>query len=457
MDMPLSYEQEAHLLLNEGPYSAISMAFRVRGPLAPALLARAAAELTRRHEALRLRLRGDADGVRQAFLSPRELTVPVREFTAAGDDEARRVVCERSVRRFDLRREPGLEVSVVTAGAGTTWVLLLADHLCVDGWGGYLLARDLWQAYAALAERGATARTGAKGLPTLAVLPEATYGYGDYVRAQRARPATPRGDESRRRYWREIAARYADAGRVPADTSAGSATSEPAGSAAVDAGCAAVDASSAAAIGALATRVGVSANIILLACFALAAAAEAAAPRLGLWFSYAGRDRQELHDLVGLVYRRVPLVLDCARGGSLGGFLADVQREWYEAVRNSRLPYTPMMFADDPRLSESRAGAEVLYNQVTYFGVGPGKDQATIGGTHVTRKDIYYDPARWRHYREPRTRVIVHADDGVRLQAIVGGAASADTATGRIMRRTGELLAKISPEAADTPLDSFAA
>lgn len=432
MGIPLSYEQEAHQLLNEGPYSAISMAFRVRGRLDPALLGRAATALARRHEALRLRLRDGADGVRQDFLDPGEVTVPVRELGAAGGGDARDIVCARSVRRFDLRREMGLELTVVTAGPGETWVLLLADHLCVDGWGGYLLARDLWLAYAALAEGRSPA------------LPEVTYDYGDYVRQQRNRRPTPRGDESRSRYWRETARRYADASRIPPD---------PPG----DGPAVVVDAGTAA-VGALAAQAGVSASIVPLACFALAASGVTGSPRLGLWISYAGRDRPELHQLVGLVYRRVPLVLDCAGGCSVGGFLTRVEREWYEAVRNSRLPYTPMMFARDARPPDGRDDAELLYNQVTYFGRGPGREQAVIGGvTHVTREDIHYDPTRWRGYREPRVRVIAHADAGIRMHAIGGGAPSADTSIGRAMRRTGELLARISPETADAPLEAFTA
>ena len=207
-------------------------------------------------------------------------------------------------------------------------------------------------------------------------------------------------------------------------------------------------------IAALAAELGISPNVIPLACFGLAVAAQAGAARAALWFSYAGRDRSALHQLVGLVYRRIPLVLECGTGQALGTFLQGAEREWYEAVRNSRLPYTPMAFLADLRDRHGGgAGPDILYNQVTYFGRKPGGETVTVGGgVCVRREDRYYDPERWAGYREPRLRIIGYADAGVLLRAIRSDDHTSAPATEAIMERTQALLGQMTAGSAARPL-----
>ncbi len=168
---PLSAGQRALWLAERlAPESAVynlASAARIRGPLDPARLENAFAELARRHSALRTTFVPHEDGPRQRVQD--ELAPDFRVGPFDPQTEA--------FRPFDLERGPLVRVRLRQVQDGEHELLLVVHHLVSDFWSLTLLVREL----AALYRQEAPAP------------PRATY--LDHVRRQEETLAGPRGEE----------------------------------------------------------------------------------------------------------------------------------------------------------------------------------------------------------------------------------------------------------------------
>jgi amino acid adenylation domain-containing protein len=159
--LPLSASQRALWLLhqttaNEAAYSTPT-AFRLRGELDVSVLERCLSELLRRHASLRTTFQLIEDEPRQLIASARPAFLPVIDLRGLNDvdaqTEAQRLMIEEAKRPFDLRRGPGIRVTLLQVGA-TEWILLLTlHHMVADGWSILgILVPELVAVYRALAE-----------------------------------------------------------------------------------------------------------------------------------------------------------------------------------------------------------------------------------------------------------------------------------------------------------------
>src|SRR6185295_12674241 len=179
-DLPLSFAQQRLWFLHQlDPGSAgynMPMAVRFQGPLAPAALERAAAEIVRRHESLRTTFALSGGEPVQIVSPPRPFALPVvgLEETPAPLDEARRLAGAEARRSFDLERGPLWRLRLLRLAAEDHVVLLNMHHIISDGWSIGVFIHELAVLY------GAFARGEESPLPPLPVQ------YADFTVWQRA-------------------------------------------------------------------------------------------------------------------------------------------------------------------------------------------------------------------------------------------------------------------------------
>ncbi|WP_245757674.1 non-ribosomal peptide synthetase [Amycolatopsis xylanica] len=185
--VPLSFAQRRLWVLAQtaGAGSAYNeaMAFRLRGPLDRARLARAFGALVARHESLRTRLVSEDGEVRQVIDQPDVGFA----FGDLGWDEP-----------FDLSRGPLLRGSLAELGPDEHELLIVVHHVVYDGWSKVIMLRELGELYAG------------------ADLPPLTRQYSDYARWQHDWMASGEPD-AQAAYWTERLAGAPPLIEVPAD------------------------------------------------------------------------------------------------------------------------------------------------------------------------------------------------------------------------------------------------
>ncbi|HSG41114.1 MAG TPA: amino acid adenylation domain-containing protein, partial [Thermoanaerobaculia bacterium] len=173
-DFPLTFDQEQLWFLAQldpgGRAYNVYAALCVEGELEVGRLRRALAALTARHETLRTRFAGRAEGPRQIVLPTGG--IPLQEVDLRPLPEARRAEEERALvesaagRAFDLERGPLAFLQVLRRAPGDSMLVLVIHHLVADGWSLGIFLQELWTLY----EAGESA-----ALPGLPVQ------YGDYA------------------------------------------------------------------------------------------------------------------------------------------------------------------------------------------------------------------------------------------------------------------------------------
>jgi amino acid adenylation domain-containing protein len=174
---PLSFAQERLWFLDQltpgmTAYSIVR-AFRLRGPLDTDALARAAAGVVQRHEALRTTFTAVDDRPVQVVALEAAPEVPVMDLEGLegleGETEAGRLLREEAKRPFDLQRGPLLRMAVARLAPDDHRLILAMHHIVSDGWSMGIFFRELSALY----------RDGR--------LPELPIQYADYATRQRER------------------------------------------------------------------------------------------------------------------------------------------------------------------------------------------------------------------------------------------------------------------------------
>ncbi|HEX3128845.1 MAG TPA: amino acid adenylation domain-containing protein [Thermoanaerobaculia bacterium] len=190
---PLSFAQERLWFFDRlqpgGSSYTIPAALRLRGWLDVDALARALAEIVRRHESLRTTFaERDGEGV-QIVSAPFVPALPVIDLRMV-PEEARRLLATEAGRPFDLSTGPLFRALLVRLGPDDQVVLLNMHHIVSDNWSMEVLVRECTLLY----------QTFAQGRPS--PLPELPIQYPDFAVWQREHL---RGEvlEAQLSYWRE--------------------------------------------------------------------------------------------------------------------------------------------------------------------------------------------------------------------------------------------------------------
>ncbi|HEY0410807.1 MAG TPA: amino acid adenylation domain-containing protein, partial [Candidatus Dormibacteraeota bacterium] len=209
---PLSYAQQRLWFLDRlapgSPAYNVPSAYGLAGPLAPAALAAALAEVVRRHQVLRARFverNGEprleiAEALAPGFLPLVDLSALAPARRSAELASLRSAEAERP---FDLAAGPLLRTALVRLGAEEHVLLLDFHHAVYDGWSEGVLLRELAALYDA-------ARAGAPSPRAEPVLQ-----YADFAVWQRAWPPEVLGRQLA--YWRGQLAGAPTALELPAD------------------------------------------------------------------------------------------------------------------------------------------------------------------------------------------------------------------------------------------------
>ncbi len=181
-ELPLSFAQQRMWMLHQlAPTSAaynVALLRRARGPLAVEALRRAFEDVVRRHESLRTVFPSAGGVPLQRIEAPRRWELPVETVAASSGAERERAI-DRLIRTegelpFDLTTGPLLRTKVVRVAGDDHIILVTLHHIISDGWSMGVLwneVADLYRHYTT----GAPLR--------LAPLP---IQYADYAAWQRA-------------------------------------------------------------------------------------------------------------------------------------------------------------------------------------------------------------------------------------------------------------------------------
>ncbi|MFD3842383.1 non-ribosomal peptide synthase/polyketide synthase, partial [Streptomyces sp. NPDC058642] len=188
---PLSYAQQRLWFLDRfepgsTEYTTLSV-LRLRGPLDETALRTALSGLVARHEALRTTFAEQDGHATQIVHPPHPVDLPLDDLTGARDGLDALVESEAAV-PFDLSTGPLLRARLVRLADDEHVLVLAVHHIVTDGWSVGVLGRDLGELYAAALEGRA---------PRLPHLPVR---YADHATWQRAR--TDHVDKQLA-YWRD--------------------------------------------------------------------------------------------------------------------------------------------------------------------------------------------------------------------------------------------------------------
>jgi amino acid adenylation domain-containing protein len=209
---PLSFAQQRLWLLDQlepgNPAYNLATAWRLRGALDTAALARGLAEISRRHESLRTRFEPRGGEPVQVVAPAAPLPLPIADLSrlpeAARAQEVRRLAREEATTPFDLARGPLVRAALLRLQAREHALLLDMHHVIADGWSLGLLFGELGTLYQAFAS----------GSPS--PLPELPIQYADFACWQRER-LQGAALEEQVAWWRQQLAGAAPSLELPTD------------------------------------------------------------------------------------------------------------------------------------------------------------------------------------------------------------------------------------------------
>ncbi|WP_245833984.1 amino acid adenylation domain-containing protein [Streptomyces aidingensis] len=289
--------------------------------------------LVARHEPLRTRYAMDADGL-HAVVLPAPV---VPDFQAVDTTPAEAVRQARAAlaEGFDLAAAPPVRYRLIRDGGDEQLLLVVSHHIAGDGWSSRVLERDLRELVEA-AGRGRPAALA--GLPVR---------YRDAVAWQRDR-LTPEVAAEQLGYWRT-----ALDGMAPLELPGAPERPRYRGieGAAVEVALPAGDSEALLAAGRAA---GVSAHSVFLTLWTVLLARAAGHWDFGVGTPHAGRDRPELHDLVGLFINVVVIRARLDPQVSFRTAVERVGRVCREAFAHGAVPFEQVANEVEPERDQSR-------------------------------------------------------------------------------------------------------
>ena len=377
---PLSPAQERLWFLDRlapgSPAYNVPGPVRLRGPLAVPALARALAELVRRHEALRTTFEGDGERVRQVVGPPGPRRLPVVDLGALPakrrEPEARRQARSEAGRPFSLERGPLHRFALVRLAAADHLLLATFHHVVSDGWSLGVLVRELSALY--LAYR--------RGEPS--PLPELPIQYPDFAAWQRR---WLEGDEPAEHLaaWRRLldgAPRTLD---LPADRPRPAVQGLRGGLVRWS-----LEGDGSGRLGELARASGGTLFMVLLAAYGALLARWSGQSDLLVGSPVANRVRVETEPLIGFFVNALPLRVDLRGAGSFHELLVRCREMATEAFAHQDLPFERLV--DDLAGGRDLSRPPLFQTLFTLQNAGPARLE--LPGLTIERVELHTGTAK---------------------------------------------------------------
>jgi amino acid adenylation domain-containing protein/non-ribosomal peptide synthase protein (TIGR01720 family) len=326
---PLSHQQQRlwyldHLQRQGGAY-AYPIAYRLRGELNRAALARSLSEIVRRHEALRTTLPAE-DGRPYQRISPAADVAPgyveLRHLGAEGAAaEAERMLAADAREPFRLDEGPLLRAALLRLADEEHLLALNVHHVVSDYWSFEVFAQELTQVYEAFA--------GGRPSP----LPDLPLQYVDYAQCQRAWLEEGLLDEQVA-YWERQLAAPMSALQLPTDHARPAIQRFQGARRSFT-----LDETLARDLQALASREEVTIFMVLLAGFAIVLHRYTGVDDVPIGAPVANRSRRELEPLIGFFTNTVVLRSDLSGDPSVRELLARVRAMVLDAHQHQEVPF----------------------------------------------------------------------------------------------------------------------
>ena len=305
---------------NGAPTYNIQVGLRCRGALDLAVLGQVLDEIIRRHEVLRTMIGVEGGGLKQLIQASATMPLETADLSGQPDTEAawqRRAEAELR-RTFDMASELPVRAHVLRLAADEHVLLLTIDHIACDAWSLRVLHTELTSLYPAFAA----------GAPS--PLPELQIQYADYAAWQRQWLES--GEELRQlEYWRQQLAdappRLALSGAAEADRSVSLTSSHD------------IPDELIADLEQVARESSASLYSALLAGFGVLISRYARREELVVGSLFAGRNQQELEDLIGFFVNTVGLRLDLSGRPTFSELLGRVHNAALDAAANQDVPF----------------------------------------------------------------------------------------------------------------------
>jgi amino acid adenylation domain-containing protein len=343
--LPLSFSQQRLWFVDRlapgSPVYNLAMAYRLAGPLAPAVLARALDEVFRRHEALRTTFAEGADGEPHQVVAPFHPAglprIDLASLPAARARAEAGLQTAREARRaFDLHRGPVARALLLRLGAEEHELLFCCHHIAFDGWSVGILGRELGALYSA----------GAAGRPSPLAAP--AFQVGDFAVWQR-RWLAGEALEAQLAYWRERLAGIPAALDLPADRPRPPVQSFRGGSVAL-----ALPAALGAALRGLARSEGATLFMTVLAAFSALLGRFTGQDDVVVGSPVANRTEAGIEELIGFFVNTLALRADLGGDPSCRELLARVRESALAAYARQDLPFERLVEELQPQRDLSR-------------------------------------------------------------------------------------------------------
>jgi hypothetical protein len=335
------------------------------GPVDPETFRAAVADVTGRHDALRIVFATvDLDPLIRV---EKEIEPPATFTDLSGEPPPRREALRASIlgyergRAFDLRRGPLWRVTLLRLAPERHVVAVSLFHLVADGWSTGVLLRDLRAAY--------RARTGdGPALPPLRL---------SYAAATAPPPDDPADRRRRAEFWRRRLTPLPDEWPFPA------APHEPDVTAEATLGLP-IDADVVGRLHAFARARRVTPFLLYLAAYRILLGARTGRPRLVLGTATAGRDAPGAEDLVGQFTHNVYIETTMPPSTTLAEGVAQVRAAMYEAIRHTA-SFTEIARAVNPGFDAMRPWPFLLLYHSWFQSAAPTADPPPDRREHRSR------------------------------------------------------------------------
>jgi amino acid adenylation domain-containing protein len=380
-DLPLSFAQERLWFLDRlDPGRTtfnLNESVRFTGPLDVPSLARALAEVVRRHESLRTAFVDLHGRAAQRVLPALDVPLPLIDLSALPEErreaESERIATAANDHRFDLSRPPLLVAALVRVALERHALVLVYHHIVGDGWSSVVLLSELARLYRAFA-------TGESS-----PLPELPIQYPDFAVWQRSRP---REEETAKQLatWRERLAPPLPVLDLPTDRPRPAVQTFRGRSEIL-----LLPPDLATALRGLGAPRGATPFMVLLSGFALLLSRWSGQEDVIVGSPFAGRDRRELEPLIGIFLNMLPLRIHLSGEPGFGALLDRVREMAVAAYGSQDVPVERLIGEIQPERDPSRSPLfQVLFNLQGF----PGRD-FDVPGLAIEVMPVRELPARF--------------------------------------------------------------
>lgn len=341
-----------------GTYATILRSFAIEGPLDLDALGRGVAALARRHDALRTRIVTVDDEPGQELDEAAVVALTVIEATADAVADLER---DAALEPFDLTAAPLFRIALLRLAPDRHVLLLTAHHIVCDGWSMQVLLDDLEALYAAARDGGEPDR------------PPPAYGQREVVAWQAAQ--TERELPAAARRWRTVLAKPLE----PLPPALADATGYRNARRLVEYG---PDVAEAVTLRAQELRT--TPFLVLLAAFQAVVGRLTGATDVPVASLFAGRDRPEFADVVGLLATITVVRGDLTGAPTFATLVHRAQEQLLDASESPGLPlWRIVRELDEPEATIRRLSACWL-NLLP----APGRDLNLAGLAVTTRPPV---------------------------------------------------------------------